>query len=301
HKKYRLAQETIRLPYRVIYIQNGLFQLLSIVGILDQYQQGYNLNFLKGFDNTILKVPIETQKITIGKAYMKIYNRPLIADLQPKGQKCLAAKAKKDEEKAKLKASKGKCKGKGKGPVNEDHSVKVKGKGKGRDLAPDLESSDEEDASDFGSTYYNDSDDDSPDDDNDYKKCHCYEEDKHYYYKEGYTADLNSVERELVDVFGDSRDYDWALAIEEEKEKEMEMERLGHIGGDSESEEEGNSDDDVPNSTLEVIKVDAPLVTAPPVRRKRRREEDMLVEGIEVIQGPRPHKRPARFSSGLVF
>ncbi|KAH6667206.1 hypothetical protein B0J14DRAFT_185026 [Halenospora varia] len=185
HKKYCLAQETIRLPCRVIHIQNGLFQLLSIIGILDRYQQGYNLNFLKGFDNAIPKVPIETQKITISKAYIKIYNRPSIADLQPKGQKRLAAKAKKDEEKAKLKASKGKGKGKGKGPVDEDHSIKVKGKGKGRNLAPDLESSDKEDASDFGSTYSNDSDDDSPDDNNDYKKHRRYKEDKRQYIRKG--------------------------------------------------------------------------------------------------------------------
>ena len=35
--KYRLLGETVRLPYRIIYIQNGLFQLLTTISILQSY------------------------------------------------------------------------------------------------------------------------------------------------------------------------------------------------------------------------------------------------------------------------
>jgi hypothetical protein len=109
HKKYRLSGETIRLLCRIIYIQNNLYQLLSSVGILDRFHAGYNLNYFKGFDTAIPQHPTETQKITIGRAYMAIYNRPSMADLQPAGQKRLAKKA----AAAALKAARGK-KGKGK-------------------------------------------------------------------------------------------------------------------------------------------------------------------------------------------
>ena len=37
NRKYKLLRETVRLLCRIIYIQNGLFQLLTTVGILQSY------------------------------------------------------------------------------------------------------------------------------------------------------------------------------------------------------------------------------------------------------------------------
>jgi hypothetical protein len=109
NKKYRLPGETVRLPCRILHVQNDAFRLFCTVSILQRYHQSNNINQLKGFDLAIPTVPTNTEKLSISQAYTRIYNRPSIAELQPKGQKKKVAAAAKAKAIAKTKA-KGKWK-----------------------------------------------------------------------------------------------------------------------------------------------------------------------------------------------
>jgi hypothetical protein len=104
------------------------------------------------------------------------------------------------------------------------------------------------------------------------------------------TSDCNTVENELREIFGHSEEYDWALVIEEEEDADQEFIEQRELS----SEEATGDEIVVEESDREVVEVEVER-GVDLSKKRRRREEDLLVEGVASVDGPRPRKRPSRY------